>query len=230
MAIQDDIPRSRITLKYRTTIQGEPADVELPLRFLVMGDFSRGSNPNDPEDRKAASVSGANIDEVMKSMNLFVELEVPSLVDEGPKTVKIPIEGMHSFSPDSIAMQLPEVRTLLLVRKLLTELQAAMANQKNLRKALKGLSNQDQLAQLVRELEAAGYGGLRLPEPPRKASEADAGAEVAPPPMEHSQPVFFSAEAPDPTPAAPAAPARRRPDHPPLHRSQDLIRSHTHVD
>ena len=59
MAIQDDIPRSRITLKYRTTIEGEPADVELPLRFLVMGDFSRGSNPNDPEDRNPASVSGA---------------------------------------------------------------------------------------------------------------------------------------------------------------------------
>ena len=213
MAIQDDIPRSRITLKYRTTIEGEPADVELPLRFLVMGDFSRGSNPNDPEDRNPASVSGANIDEVMKSMNLFVELEVPSLVDEGPKTVKIPIEGMHSFSPDSIAQQLPEVRTLLLVRKLLTELQAAMANQKNLRKALKGLSNHDQLAQLVRELEAAGYGGLRVPEPPRKAG--DAGAEVAPPPMEHSQPVFFSAEAPDPTPAAPAAPAAAASTTPP---------------
>ena len=213
MAIQDDIPRSRITLKYRTTIEGEPADVELPLRFLVMGDFSRGSNPNDPEDRNAASVSGANIDEVMKSMNLFVELEVPSLVDEGPKTVKIPIEGMHSFSPDSIAQQLPEVRTLLLVRKLLTELQAAMANQKNLRKALKGLSNQEQLGQLVRELEAAGYGGLRLPEPPRKPSEVDAGD--APPPMEHSQPVFFSSEAPEPAPAAPAAAPAAAPTTPP---------------
>jgi type VI secretion system protein ImpB len=213
MAIQDDIPRSRITLKYRTTIEGEPADVELPLRFLVMGDFSRGSNPNDPEDRKAASVSGANIDEVMKSMNLFVELEVPSLVDEGPKTVKIPIQGMHSFSPDSIAQQLPEVRTLLLVRKLLTELQASMANQKNLRKALKGLSNPEQLSQLVRELEAAGYGGLRMPEPPRKASEVDVGD--APPPMEHSQPVFFSAEAPDPAPAAPAAAPAAAPTTPP---------------
>lgn len=110
-------------------------------------------------------------------------------------------------------MQLPEVRTLLLVRKLLTELQAAMANQKNLRKALKGLSNQEQLGQLVRELEAAGYGGLRLPEPPRKASEAETGD--APPPMEHSQPVFFSSEAPEPAPAAPAAAPAAAPTTPP---------------
>ena len=42
MAIQDDknIPKSRVTLRYRTEINGVPEDVTLPLRILVAGDFS----------------------------------------------------------------------------------------------------------------------------------------------------------------------------------------------
>ena len=48
MAIQDQLPKSRITLTYRTTINGEQETVNLPLRLLVFGDFSLGSS----EDRK----------------------------------------------------------------------------------------------------------------------------------------------------------------------------------
>ena len=36
MAIQDEIPRSRLTLTYRTTISGEMQEITLPFRFLVL--------------------------------------------------------------------------------------------------------------------------------------------------------------------------------------------------
>lgn len=44
MAIQDQLPKSRITLTYRTTINGEPETVKLPLRLLILGDFSHKSS------------------------------------------------------------------------------------------------------------------------------------------------------------------------------------------
>jgi type VI secretion system protein ImpB len=35
MAIQDEIPKSRLTLKYKTEVDGQPEDLSLPLRMLV---------------------------------------------------------------------------------------------------------------------------------------------------------------------------------------------------
>ncbi len=37
MAIQDEIPKSRLTLRYKTEVDGEPQDVTLPLRMAVTG-------------------------------------------------------------------------------------------------------------------------------------------------------------------------------------------------
>ena len=48
MAIQDEIPKSRLTLKYKTEVEGEAEDMSLPLRMLVTGDFSLGNS----KDRK----------------------------------------------------------------------------------------------------------------------------------------------------------------------------------
>ena len=55
MAVQDEIPKSRLTLRYKTEINGTPADVVLPLRQLITGDFSGGSSVDaklDLEERQ----------------------------------------------------------------------------------------------------------------------------------------------------------------------------------
>ena len=44
MPVQDEVPKSRITLTYKTDVDGEPAVVDLPLRLMVLGDFSNGSS------------------------------------------------------------------------------------------------------------------------------------------------------------------------------------------
>ena len=48
MSIQDEIPKSRLTLKYKTEVNGQPEDVNLPLRLAILGDFSGGTS----KDRK----------------------------------------------------------------------------------------------------------------------------------------------------------------------------------
>ena len=50
MAIQDEIPKSRLTLRYRTEINGQPEDMSLPLRLLITGDFSQGSSSDRSVD------------------------------------------------------------------------------------------------------------------------------------------------------------------------------------
>ncbi|HEX2580272.1 MAG TPA: type VI secretion system contractile sheath small subunit, partial [Rhabdochlamydiaceae bacterium] len=63
MAVQDETPKSRITLTYKTEVQGEPAVVDLPFRILALGDFSGGSSKDrqiDLEERGLRSLDGKN--------------------------------------------------------------------------------------------------------------------------------------------------------------------------
>ena len=62
MPIQDKLPKSRITLVYRTKINGQPEDVKLPFRVVVLGDFSLGSSKDrqvDLDERKPCARSPA---------------------------------------------------------------------------------------------------------------------------------------------------------------------------
>ena len=92
-AIQDRIYRSRLTIRYRTNIDGVPVPQKLPLRLLVLGDFS-GYSPGDGgveapplpeemrfENRQIVSIKhGAKIDKVMEEW----EIAFPIPTGRGP--------------------------------------------------------------------------------------------------------------------------------------------------
>src|SRR5688500_365273 len=106
MAVQDEVPKSRLTLRYKTEINGQTEDVNLPLRMLVMGDFSLGTSADRKlglEERKLRSLDGKNLNTAMKDMNMSVQLTVANKVDPDKAEdleVNMPIRSMKSFSPD----------------------------------------------------------------------------------------------------------------------------------
>ncbi len=168
MSIQDQLPRSRITLTYRTTINGEPETVNLPLRLLMLGDFSLGSSEDrkvDLEARKLRSVNGRNLDELMKDMKMSLNFQVPNRINpdvEADLDVTLPIDRMKSFHPDEVVHHVPKLKALRLLKKLLLEMQSSIDNQKALRNLIYELfSNKDALAQVLAELK--DYESLRLP-------------------------------------------------------------------
>lgn len=190
MSIQDQLPRSRITLTYRTTINGEPETVNLPLRLLMLGDFSLGSSEDrkvDLEARKLRSVNGRNLDELMKDMKMSLRFQVPNRINpdvEADLDVELPITKMHSFHPDEVVHHVPKLKALRLLKKLLLEMQSSIDNQKALRNLIYELfSNKDALQQVLAELK--DYESLRLPSKataapatPPAAATATATAEV----------------------------------------------------
>lgn len=180
MSIQDQLPRSRITLTYRTTINGEPETVNLPLRLLMLGDFSLGSSEDrkvDLEARKLRSVNGRNLDELMKDMKMSLNFQVPNRINpdvEADLDVTLPIDRMKSFHPDEIVHHVPKLKALRLLKKLLLEMQSSIDNQKALRNLIYELfSNKDALQQVLAELK--DYESLRLP----SKSAASAGTPAA---------------------------------------------------
>jgi type VI secretion system protein ImpB len=167
VSIQDQLPKSRITLTYRTNITGKEEDVTLPFRVLVLGDFSKGSSTDrqkqdeqgkrllkdgkpvekDLEERKLRSITGTGklLDKVMKDMDMSLEFEVADKVRGGTMDVKLPITSMKSFHPDEIVNHVPKLKALLLMRKLLVEMQTDIDNNKQVRNKLYDIYSNSEL-------------------------------------------------------------------------------------
>jgi type VI secretion system protein ImpB len=168
MAIQDEIPKSRLTLKYKTEIEGQPEDLTLPMRMLVTGDFSLGNSKDrklDLEERRVRNMDGKNTDAVMKDMGIGLNFSVPNAIDPENNEdidVQIPIDSMKSFSPDEIAKNVPKVKGLLMLKQLLEEVISNVDNRKDFRKLLGELmGNEEALSKMMEQLK--DYEGLKLP-------------------------------------------------------------------
>jgi len=169
MAIQDEIPKSRLTLRYKTEVNGQPEDVTLPLRLLVEGDFSLGSSKDrklDLEERRLRTFNGTNTNAVINDMGMSLKFAVPNKID--PETsedmdVEIPVNnGMQSFSPDHVAKHVPKLKGLLQMKNLLEEVISNVDNRKDFRKLLNELmSNEEALGKMMEQLK--GYESLKLP-------------------------------------------------------------------
>lgn len=170
MAIQDEIPKSRLTLKYKTEVEGEPEDLSLPLRMLVTGDFSLGNSKDrkvDLDERRIRNMDGTNANEVMKDMGMSLSFAVANKVnpeEEEDMQVNIPIDSMKSFSPDQIVKHVPKLKGLLMLKKLMEETLANVDNRKEFRKLLNDLmSDEEALKNMMEELK--GFEGYKIPSP-----------------------------------------------------------------
>jgi type VI secretion system protein ImpB len=168
MAIQDEIPKSRLTLKYKTEISGQPEDLTLPMRLLVTGDFSLGTSKDrkvDLEERRIRNMDGKNTNAAMKDMGMSLKFAVPNKIDpenEEDMNVESPIDSMHAFLPDHIAENVPKLKGILMLKQLLEEVMSNVDNRKEFRNLLgKLMSDQEALGKMVEELK--GFESFKLP-------------------------------------------------------------------
>jgi type VI secretion system protein ImpB len=169
-SLNDDIPKSRITLTYRTQVSGQLADKELPFRLLMLGDFSKKTSVDaklDLDQRQVRNLNGKNLGQVMKDMGMTLRFNVANEIDAegGTMPVELPITSMKSFTPRELARNIPKVRALLLLRKLLLEVQANLDNSKKFREYVRTLAKSPEAVEALRaELEKLGdFKGFKLP-------------------------------------------------------------------
>lgn len=174
MAITDEIPRSRITLTYRTQVNGTRADKALPFRLLVMGDFSKGTSVDrkkDLDQREIRNLDGKNLNQVIQNMGMTLNFSVPNRVDKkdpvdgsapAPLQVNLKLDSMKSFSPVEVARQVPKINALLTLRKLLLELQGNLDNRKEFRQLVRQLAQSPEAVQKLKT-ELAAFKSMSLP-------------------------------------------------------------------
>ncbi len=152
MAIVDEIPKSRITLKYPVEINGKKVKKELPFRMMVVGDFSLGKSKDrqvDFDARDVRQLDGKNLDATIKDMGISINLNVKNKIDPsnaGDIDVSIPVTSVKSFNPASVAESVPKIKSLNLMKKLLQELQSMTDNNKSFRRKLNEVLKSEEMA------------------------------------------------------------------------------------
>ena len=137
MAENSVAPKERINITYKTKTNNQEADVELPLKLMVMANLT-GYNDTPLEEREVVSINKINFDQVMQKMDIKTNFTVENKLglDSDEINVELKISNMKDFSPDNIAKQIPEINQLLELRKALVSLKGPMGNIPDFRKAV----------------------------------------------------------------------------------------------
>ncbi|WP_320151479.1 type VI secretion system contractile sheath small subunit [uncultured Tolumonas sp.] len=150
-------PKERINVTFKPS-NGEGLDeLELPLKLMMMGDYTLKTDDRKLEDRKAININKNNFNEVLEKHNLSLELQVPNrLTDETTNeelAVKLQFQSMKDFDPASLVQQVPEMKALMELRDALVALKGPLGNVPSFRKAIEEvLTNQESRDKVLAEL------------------------------------------------------------------------------
>lgn len=165
-------PRERINIVYKPATNMDE-DVELPLKVVVMGDFTGREDETALEDRKRINIDKDNFNDVLAEQKINVQLGAKDVLtpnaEEGDElAVNLDIRNMKDFQPDAIVQNVPELKSLLEIREALVALKGPLGNVKAFSKKLKeALADDAAREKLMKELNLGGDG----------ASGGDAGGE-----------------------------------------------------
>ncbi len=143
MANQGSVaPKERVNIVYKSQTGDQTAEVELPLKVLVTGDFTGRPDEAPLEERKPINLDKSNFDEVMAKQNLEVTLTVADKLsaEKGAElSVPLKFENLKDFGPEGIVNQVPQLKQLLELREALSFLRGPLANSAVFRKRIQSL-------------------------------------------------------------------------------------------
>lgn len=153
-------PKERVNIVYKPATGDAQEEKELPLKLLMLGDYTLGEEDTPLEDRKPVSVNQDNFDEVMRSQGLSLTLNVPNKlaaaepgVEEPQLTARLEFNTMKDFHPEAVAQQIPELNQLLQLRAALTALKGPLGNLPAFRKKIENIiSDAAARERLLREI------------------------------------------------------------------------------
>ncbi len=150
-------PKERVNIVYRPATGNAQEEVELPLKLMVLGDFTLRQDDRAVEDRAPVSVDKDNFNDVMKAQGLSLTLNVPNKLAEDPDAqmaVNLKFNQINDFSPDAVAAQVPELAKLLELREALKALKGPLANVPDFRRKVQEMVTDEAAREaLLKELD-----------------------------------------------------------------------------
>ena len=150
-------PKERVNICYKPATDGAAEDVELPLRILMVGDFSGQQDARAIEERKPIDINKENFSEVMAAQKLRADIQVPNHIAPesagAEMNIKLDFKGMSDFRPEGIVAQVDELRQLQELRDALRYLKTSTSNAPNFIRRIQDLmKDPGKRERLLREL------------------------------------------------------------------------------
>ena len=158
-------PKERINVTFKPATGNAQEEIELPLKLMVLGDFTQRADDRKIEERKPISIDKNSFDDVLAKQELSLSLGVPNrLNDEAldeDLAVQLKINSMKDFNPASLVEQVPELKKLMELRDALVALKGPLGNAPAFRKAIESvLSDGDSRERVLGELGLAAKNKL----------------------------------------------------------------------
>ncbi len=139
-------PKERVNITYKPATGDAKEEVELPLKVLVMGDFTMGEDETPIEDRKAINVDKDNFNDVLNSYNIKLDAVVDNKLSDEPDdqmAVSLDFKNLKDFNPDAIVEKVPELKKLVELRNALKAVKGPLGNVPAFKKKLNELVKDD---------------------------------------------------------------------------------------
>ncbi len=135
-SFQNEIPKARVNIKLDLHTGGAQKKVELPLKLLVMGDYSHGREQRPLSEREKVSINKNNFDSVMAEFSPAVNLTVKNTLTENgdEENIALTFRQIKDFDPEHVARQIPQLRALLSMRNLLRDLKSNLLDNSTFRR------------------------------------------------------------------------------------------------
>ena len=88
-------PKERVNIVYKPATGDAKEEVELPLKLLVMGDFTLRADETPVEDRAPINVDKDNFDDVLKAQNVNLSAAVADKLQKNAR--KYPADGSRAL-------------------------------------------------------------------------------------------------------------------------------------
>lgn len=156
-SFQNEVPRARVNIALDLETGGASVKKELPMKLLVMGDFSNGKGEGDVSERERVNITSNNLEQVMSDLAPEMKYSVPNRIkDDGSDiNVSLTASSFSSFHPETVASQIPELSQLLSMRNLLKDLKSNLLDNSTFRKEVERILNsQPDMSSLKEELKS----------------------------------------------------------------------------
>jgi type VI secretion system protein ImpB len=158
-SFQNEVPKARINLKLDLHTGGAQKKVELPLKLLVMGDYSNGQDTRPLAERQKVDINRNNFNDVLGEFQPKARIAVENTLagDGSELPVELEFRSMDDFKPEAVAARVPELRALMAARNLLRDLKSNLLDNATFRRELEKILREPALSSRLRA-DLAGIG------------------------------------------------------------------------
>lgn len=151
-SFQNEVPKARVNIKLDLHTGGAQKKVELPLKLMMLGDYSNGQENRPLSERSKININKNNFDNVLAEFSPALKLTVENTFacDGSDASVDLKFEKMKDFEPEQVARQIPSLRALLATRNLLRDLKSNLLDNATFRLELERIVKDEALSDELR--------------------------------------------------------------------------------